>query len=116
MPGARIPRDPGFAERLKGLLQSRGIKNNNRFSQAIDRSAVVTAKWLKGAIPRNSRDWRLLCDFFNVSADYLLLGREFEKREEPARIVLELPKGARGFVFILKDPIQEGARQWRISG
>ncbi len=90
------------------MLESRGIKNNNRFSQAINRPPMVTAKWLKGAIPRNSRDWNLLCGFFNVSADYLLLGKEFEKKEEPARIVLQLPRGARGFVFILKDPDQTG--------
>ena len=110
------PRDPGFAERLKVLLQSKGIKNNNRFSRAIKKAPIVTLKWLKGCVPGYPRDLKLLCDFFNVSADYLLFGKEFEKREEPSRIVLELSRESKGFVFILKDPIQEGARQWRISG
>ena len=105
------PRDPGFGERLKGLLQSRGIKNNNRFSQAIHKAPAVTLKWLKGGVPEHPGDVKLLCDFFNVSANYLVFGKEFEKKEEPARIVVELPKEAKGFVFILKDPDQQGASE-----
>ena len=103
------PRDPAFAERLKGLLLGKGIKNNNRFSQAIGKSPTVTLRWLKGGVPEYPRDVKLLCDFFNVSADYLVFGKEFEKKEgEPSRIVLELPEKAKGFVFILKDPDQTG--------
>ena len=102
------PRDPAFAERLKGLLLEKGIKNNNRFSRAMRKSPMVTLKWLKGCVPGYPADLKLLCDFFNVSSDYLVFGREFEKKEEPSRIVLELPEKAKGFVFILKDPDQEG--------
>jgi transcriptional regulator with XRE-family HTH domain len=102
------PRDPAFAERLKGLLLEKGIKNNNRFSRAIHKSPTVTLKWLKGGVPEYPRDVKLLCDFFNVSADYLVFGKEFEKKEEPSRIVLELPEKVKGFVFILKDPDHKG--------
>jgi len=66
---------------------------------------------LKGGVPEHPGDVKLLCDFFNVSANYLVFGKEFEKKEEPARIVVELPKEAKGFVFILKDPDQQGASE-----
>ncbi len=69
---------------------------------------MVTLKWLKGCVPGYPADLKLLCDFFNVSSDYLVFGREFEKKEEASRIVLELPEKAKGFVFILKDPDQTG--------
>lgn len=69
------PRDPGFAERLKKLLKIKGIKNNNQFAKAINKAPIVTLGWLKGKVPGYPEDWKLLCDFFDVSADHLLLGK-----------------------------------------
>ena len=65
-----------FGQRLLRLLQEKGIKNNNRFALAIKRSPMVTTGWLKGKVPRLPEDWKLLCDFFNVSLDFLMLGKE----------------------------------------
>ncbi len=105
------PRDAAFEKRLKDLLVSKGIKNNNQFSRAINKAPAVTLKWLKGKVPGSPGDVKLLCDFFNVSADYLVFGKDFEENEGPSRIVLQLPKEARGFVFILEDPDREGDRR-----
>ena len=77
-------RDPAFGERLTNLLKEKGIKNNNRFALAINKAPIVTLGWLNGKIPAYPDDWRLLCEFFNVSADFLLIGKEREKEEAPA--------------------------------
>ena len=74
-------------------MKSKGIKNNNRLAQAINRPAPVTLKWLKGTIPTNPEDWKLLCEFFGVTADFLLLGRDHHnqvpRREQVLRIKFE---------------------------
>ena len=80
-----------FGQRLLKLLQEKGIKNNNRFALAIKRSPMVTAGWLKGKVPRLPEDWKLLCDFFNVSLDFLMLGKEIEKEERPWKITITVP-------------------------
>jgi len=80
-----------FGQRLLKLLQEKGIKNNNRFALAIKRSPMVTAGWLKGKVPRLPEDWKLLCDFFNVSLDFLMLGKEIEKEERPCKITVTVP-------------------------
>jgi hypothetical protein len=89
------PRDPKFAERLKKLLKQKGIKNNNQFALAIKKAPIVTHGWMGGKVPGYPEDWRLLCDFFNVSADYLLLGRDGvpgkEAYENMIQINLKIP-------------------------
>lgn len=80
-----------FGQRLSKLLEEKGIKNNNRFAQAIKRQPMVTAGWLKGKVPRLPEDWNTLCDFFNVSLDFLLLGKEREKEDRPFKITITVP-------------------------
>jgi hypothetical protein len=80
-----------FGKRLSKLLEEKGIKNNNRFAQAIKRQPMVTGGWLKGKVPRLPEDWKVLCDFFNVSLDFLLLGKEREKEDRPCKITVTIP-------------------------
>ncbi len=80
-----------FSQRLGKLLQGKEIKNNNRFAQAIKRQPMVTGGWLKGKVPRLPEDWKVLCDFFNVSLDFLLLGKERESEERPCKITITIP-------------------------
>jgi hypothetical protein len=82
--------DTSFSDRLKSLMKSKGIKNNNRLAQAIKKPPPVTLKWLKGTIPTNPEDWKLLCEFFGVTADYLLLGRQDHHNHLPQEQVLRI--------------------------
>ncbi len=70
------PLDPRFAERLKKLLEGKGIKKNKDFALGIGRAESLTLDWQDGKLPTYPEDWAALSDFFNVTADYLLLGRE----------------------------------------
>ena len=84
------PRDPAFAERLKKLLKQKGIKNNNQFALAIKKAPIVTHGWMRGKVPGYPEDWKLLCDFFGVSADYLLLGRDGTPRKEDHENIIQI--------------------------
>jgi hypothetical protein len=84
-------RDPAFGERLTNLMKEKGIKNNNRFALAINKAPIVTLGWLNGKIPAYPDDWKLLCEFFNVSADFLLLGKEREKEDRTCNITVRIP-------------------------
>jgi len=84
-------RDPAFGERLTNLLKEKGIKNNNRFALAINKAPIVTLGWLRGKIPAYPDDWRLLCEFFNVSADFLLLGKEKVPEDRICNITVRIP-------------------------
>ena len=82
------PRDPEFADRLRKLMKQKGIKNNNQLSLILKKAPIVTHGWLKGKVPGYPEDWRLLCDYFGVSADYLLLGRgSVPKKDENEKII-----------------------------
>jgi transcriptional regulator with XRE-family HTH domain len=79
-----------FAARLKTLMKTKGIKNNKRLAEALGKSPPVTRKWVNGInMPTRPDDWEQLCDFFGVSADYLLLGRK-EEASNPIQISLNL--------------------------
>ena len=84
-------RDPAFGERLAKLMKEKGIKNNNRFALAINKAPIVTLGWLRGKIPAYPEDWKLLCEFFSVSADFLLLGKEMEKEDRVCNITVRIP-------------------------
>ncbi len=77
-----------FAMRLDNLLKEKGITRNADFAKAIGKPQTVTLGWKKGKVPRLQEDWRSLCEFFDTTADHLLLGRS---RHEPARITIEIP-------------------------
>ena len=74
--GEAKSKDPGFAERLRRLMTEKGVKNNNRLANSLGKASIVTLGWLKGKVPTQPADWKLLCEYFGVSADYLLLGKE----------------------------------------
>lgn len=92
------PRDPDFSERLRKLMKQKGIKNNNQLALTLKKAPIVTHGWLRGKVPGYPEDWKLLCDFFGVSADYLLLGRDGAPRKEEHENIIQIN---------LKIPIDE---------
>ncbi len=77
-----------FGDRLNKLLEEKGITKTADFARAISRSKMVTLGWRRGKVPRSPDDWKVLCEFFDCTADHLLLGKE---RHEPMKITLEIP-------------------------
>ncbi|HUL31657.1 MAG TPA: hypothetical protein VLZ03_14485 [Thermodesulfobacteriota bacterium] len=53
---------------------------------------------MRGKVPGYPEDWKLLCDFFGASADYLLLGRDGTPRKEDQENIIQIN---------LKIPIDE---------
>ncbi len=84
------PRDPEFSERIRKLMKQKGIKNNNQLALALKKAPIVTHGWLRGKVPGYLEDWKLLCDFFDVSADYLLLGRDGVPRKEDHENIIQI--------------------------
>jgi SOS-response transcriptional repressor LexA len=72
------PLNLDFSERLKSLWKSKGLGNNNQFAKAIKKRASTTNNWAMGRIPSKLEDWKIICDFFGVTTDYLLLGKEID--------------------------------------
>lgn len=79
---AERPYNQEFAERLKtlliqkGMVNKKGMPKNRLFAKAISKRESVTLEWLRGRIPTDQKDWIKLCDFFGITADLLLLGRD----------------------------------------
>jgi len=88
--------DPQFALRLNKLLKEKGIKNNAQFARAINKAAMVTHGWMRGRIPRLPEDWRTLCKFFDVSSDYLLLGKT---DTQVIKVTIEIPIKNNDFLY-----------------
>jgi hypothetical protein len=119
------PRDPEFSERLRKLMKQKGIKNNNQLALTLKKAPIVTHGWLRGKVPGYPEDWKLLCDFFDVSADYLLLGKDGAPRKEEheheniIQINLKIPVDAhdkkaidlRDFLGVPEEENREGFRR-----
>ena len=116
------PRDLEFANRLKELLQQKGIKRNSEFAAAIGKPPTLTWSWMHGRIPINRSDLELLCNFFKRPLDYLLFGKPVKVAEYRIDIGArdkdrELIERTEGKFFaeklvpipIAKDPISAGS-------
>jgi hypothetical protein len=71
-------------------MKQKGIKNNNQLALSLKKAPIVTHGWLRGKVPGYPEDWKLLCDFFGVSADYLLLGRDGVPRKEEHENIIQI--------------------------
>ncbi len=63
-----------FSERLKLLREERNI-SQEELAELIGVSNAAISKWENGLMDISGNNILVLCDFFGVSADYLL-GRE----------------------------------------
>ncbi len=66
-----------FGERLEGLCKDRGI-SINELSRRIGVSSKTVHTWVgkNGASPRRPDDLKKLCEFFDVSLEFLVFGEE----------------------------------------
>ncbi|MCD8018416.1 MAG: helix-turn-helix domain-containing protein [Clostridiales bacterium] len=66
---------PGFGDRLKGVLEERGM-TRAECAEECETSEANIKNWTSGKKFPNSGNLAILCETLNVSADYLLFGRE----------------------------------------
>jgi transcriptional regulator with XRE-family HTH domain len=83
MPKRSQPLDTEFAQRIKELMASKGIKNSGHFHKIIGVSKRTIDEWIKGRIPTYRTDLRKLCDLFEVDLDYLIFG----KTSKPSKVI-----------------------------
>lgn len=60
-----------FAEKLSELIEERKLSALT-FSKLIDAKDTTILRWRKGLINPTIDKLNILCDFFDVTADYLL--------------------------------------------
>lgn len=65
-------------DRLKQLQEESGM-SHWQMEQAIGLSKSSISAWIRGEIMPNSKSLILLCDYFDVSADWLLGRSDFRK-------------------------------------
>lgn len=74
------PLDGEFARRLKELMEKKGFNIERRevseFARSLGKKETTVHAWIKGRVPTLPSDLKLLCQYFNISADYLLFGEE----------------------------------------
>lgn len=92
-----------FWERLKKVLKTNNTTMKNLSVSLGYSEKTFNVKQSTGVIPTTS-DIIRICEMFNVSADYLLLGKLPELPEEAvnlAKSILELPAPMQDTVFTL---------------
>ena len=63
-----------FYERLRTLLKDRGI-TGKEFSEEMGVTTAKAGRWLTGVTDPSFDELIQICNFFNVSADYMLTGK-----------------------------------------
>ena len=67
-----------FKDRMKQLQEESGM-SHWQMERAIGLSKSSISAWIRGDIMPNSKSLILLCDYFDVSADWLLGRSDFRK-------------------------------------
>lgn len=63
-----------FYERLRTLLKDKGL-TGKEFSEEMGVTTAKAGRWLTGVTDPNFEELIQICEFFKVSADYMLTGK-----------------------------------------
>lgn len=104
-----VSTSPNFASRLRVLIADRNVTRAKVAEVARSKTRTVT-DWLAGKTEPAASRVAMLCDFFRVSADYLLGRSDVESGLAPGSIVIDEDAVASAKA----DPKNRYAFAWRV--